>query len=153
MMLDELYVAKGIDPVADALAGTKYSDVFDLSLFNKLVFLIHKGVGATGVSTITARAYSSTDPSTADTAIPFRYKAVTSGDTQGAVTQADTTGFALTAGSSQVYAIEIDSQAAASAGLKYVYLKAVESVDSPVLAGITVLGWPKHAPIGESAID
>lgn len=152
MNLDAIYFAKGLDPVADAFAGTVRSDVFDMSLFNKLIFIIHKGVGTTGVSTITVQAADDNSPSN-ETACPFKYKAVTSTDTQGAVTQATTSGFALTAGSSQIYAIEVDPQDLASAGYKYVCLKAVESTDSAVLAGISVIGFPKHSVIGESALD
>lgn len=152
MVLDELYFAKGLDPVADAFAGTVRSDVIDASLFNKLVFIIHKGVGTTGTSVITVQSSDDTSPMN-ETAVPFKYRAVTSADTQGAVTQAAAAGFTLTAGSSQVYAIEVDPQDLASTGRKYCNLKAVEDVDAAVLAGITVIGWPKHAAISESAVD
>lgn len=154
MNLDSIYVAKGLDPVADAFAGTKQSDVFDMSLFNKLYFIIHKGVGTTGTSVITVQTYSDTTPSSdADTAVPFKYKAVTSTDVQGDVTQAAAAGFTLTAGSSQIYIVEVDPRDVASTGNRYVYLEAVESVDAAVLAGIAVIGLPKHNVIGETALD
>lgn len=132
---------KGIDPIADALSATVYTDVINASLYERLVFVIHKGVGTTGVSTVTVLAGSDTaNPPTASTAIPFYYKAMTSGDTEGALTAATASGFALTAGSSQVYLIEVDCSELGDTGYSYVCLKAVESVDSEVLAGIMVFG-------------
>jgi len=78
------------------------------------------------------------------TAVPFYYRAITSTDVNGAMTAATTAGFATTAGSSQVYVVEVDEQELASAGYKYVRLKMVEVVDSPVLGGILiVLNNPK----------
>ncbi len=144
-MLEKLHFVKGIDPVADAFAGTKYSDVVNMAKYNKAMFIVYKGVGTTGVSTITVQACDNTTPSNR-TAIPFYYKEITSDDTQGALKAATTSGFSTTAGSSQIYAVEIDGRALASTGYGYVQLKMVESVDDPVLGGILIiLGEPRYA--------
>ena len=138
------HVVKGLDPVADAFAGTTGSDIVDITGHQSATFYLFKGVGATGTSTITVEACDDVTPTTT-TAVPFYYRAVTSNDTNGAMTAATTAGFATTAGSSQVYVVEVDEQELASAGYKYVRLKMVEVVDSPVLGGILiVLNNPKY---------
>lgn len=136
-LLQNLHFVKGLDPVADAFAGTVASDVVDVSNHGGALFLVYKGVGTTGTSTITVEACDDVTPSNT-TAVPFYYKAITSNDTQGAMTAAAAAGFTTTAGSSQIYAVSVDSQELASAGYKYVRLKAVEVVDSPVLGGIAI---------------
>lgn len=139
------HLVKGLDPVADAFAGTVYSDIVNMKNFGHATFIIYKGVGATGTSTITVEASDDASGSNV-TAIPFRYRAITSGDTAGTLTDATTAGFATTAGSSQLYAIEVDAQAMADTGYGYLRLKAVEVVDSPVLGGIAiVLSEPRYA--------
>lgn len=129
---------KGIDPVADAFAGTVRSDVVRGGNHRSVTFLIYKGVGATGTSTITVEANDDVTPSNS-TAIPFKYRACTTGDTWGALTDATTAGFATTAGSSQLYSIIVDNDELGNTGYKYLSLKAVEVVDSPVLGGILVM--------------
>lgn len=153
-LLQNLHFVKGLDPVADALSGTVGSDVVDVSNHGTALFVIYKGVGATGTSVVTVEACDDVTPSNT-TAVPFSYKAITSTDVQGAVTAAAAAGFTLTAGSSQIYAVQVDTQELASAGYKYVRLKAVESVDSPVLAGILIaLAQPKFGgSTTDSVID
>lgn len=129
---------KGIDPVADAFAGTVRSDVVRGGNHRSVTFLIYKGVGATGTSTITVEANDDVTPSNS-TAIPFKYRACTTGDTWGTLTDATTAGFATTAGSSQLYSIIVDTDELGDTGYKYLSLKAVEVVDSPVLGGILVM--------------
>lgn len=135
--LQNQHFIKGVDPVADAFAGTVASDVVDVSNHHGALFIVYKGVGTTGTSTITVEACDDVTPTTTS-AVPFYYKAITSSDTQGAVTAATSAGFATTAGSSQMYVVQVDAQELASAGYKYVRLKAVEVVDSPVLGGIAI---------------
>lgn len=129
---------KGLDPVADAFSGTVRSDVVRGGNHRSVTFLIYKGAGATGTSTITVVANDDVTPSN-DTAIPFKYRACTTGDTWGALTDATTTGFATTAGSSQLYEITVDTDELHTSGYKYLSLKAVEVVDSPVLGGILIM--------------
>lgn len=136
---------KGLDPVADAFAGTVRSDVVNATKHRNVTFLIYKGVGTTGTSTITVEANDDVTPSNS-TAIPFKYRACTTGDTWGALTDATTAGFATTAGSSQMYEITVDTDELGDTGFKYLSLKAVEVVDSPVLGGIAILmSQPRYA--------
>jgi hypothetical protein len=139
-LLQRVHVVKGIDAIADFNDGTKYSDVVNTSGYSKAVFIYHKGVGTTGTTVITVLAGDDTaDPPTNSTAIPFKYKAITTGDTEGALTAATTSGFTTTAGSSQLYVIEVDLEEMGDTGYKYLCLKMVESVNSPVLGGVLIM--------------
>lgn len=148
----EIHWIKGIDPVADAFASTVTTDVFEVA-GDGAVFLIYKGVGTTGTSTITVLACDDTTPSNT-TAVPFWYRKATTGDTWGSWTAATTAGFVTTAGSSQVYEIRVPAEHIGAAGYTYVQLKAVESVDAAVLGGILcgVYGL-RYAPQPSSLID
>jgi len=139
-LLQNAHIMKGLDAVADAFAGTVYSDIFNMGDYHSLVFIVHKGVGTTGTSTLTVEASDDVSGSTT-TAIPFRYKAMTSGDTEGALTAATTAGFATTAGSSQLYMIEVDSQELGDTGYQYCRLKCVEVANDPVLGGVIAIGY------------
>ena len=148
------HLVKGLDPVADAFAGTVSTDVVSMKNHETVEFYIYKGVGATGTSTITVEACDDIVPTTTS-AIAFRYQAITTGDTHGAMTEAAAAGFATTAGSSQLYKVSVDSQALAVSGYEYVRLTAVEVVDSPVLGGvmISLTGARYDQAVQESAID
>jgi hypothetical protein len=139
------HLVKGLDPVADAFATTVYSDIVNLSKYGRCDFVLYKGVGTTGTSTLTVQACD--DVSASNTSdVPFHYRAITSGDTPGANTAATSTGFVTTAGSSQLYVVEIDAEAIVSSGYKYARLKCVESVDAAVLGSILViLSNPRYA--------
>lgn len=131
---------KGLDPVADAFAGTVYSDVINMKDHKMCTFLVYCGVatGATKNGVLTVQACDDTTPSNTS-AIPFRYQAITSGDTPGAITAATTTGFAMTAGSSQLYAIYVNASDLASSGYGYVRLKQVEDSNDPVVAAVVAI--------------
>jgi hypothetical protein len=142
----------GLAPVADALSGTIASDIVDMSGHQSCVFTLFKGVGTTGTSTITVEACDDVTPTTT-AAVPFYYRALTATDVNGAMTAATSAGFTTTAGSAQIYTIQVDQAELASAGYKYVRLKAVEVVDSPVLAGILIqLCNPKHGSSSTNSV-
>lgn len=148
------HIVKGLDPVADAFAGTKYSDVISLKNHECLEFYVYKGVGATGTATLTVEACDDTTPTNSE-AIIFRYQTVTTGDTHSVLTAATTAGFTTTAGSSQIYKVIVEAQDLADSGYEYVRLKSVEVVDSPVVGCIlAVLKQAKYdQEQQESAID
>lgn len=130
----------GLPAVANAFAGTVYSNAFKLTFFQRATILLHKAVGATGTATITVEA-SSDSSGTGATAIPFKlFKNTNTGssDSMGAVTNVAATGFTTTAGSNQLYQIEVDAKDLPE-GLPWIRLKSVEVVASPVLGGILVL--------------
>lgn len=131
---------KGIDPIADGFAGTKYTDIISMKEHKNLTFLIYKGVstGGTDNGTITVEACDDVSASNSS-AIPFQYQAITSGDTPGAVTAATTAGFSITAGSSHLYAIYVNASDLASSGYGYVRLKQVEVTNDPVVVGVVAI--------------
>ena len=139
-----LHFVKGFDPVADFNDTTQYTAGVNAKNYSKVCFVVYKGVGTTGTTVYTvlagsdAVAQGATGP-TASTAVPFRYKAITTGDTEGALTDATASGFTTTAGSSQLYVIEVDCEQLGDTGYQYLYLKSVESVNSPVLGGVLVV--------------
>ena len=153
LSLEKLHFVSGLAPVADALAGSAVSDIVNGKNFGKLFFVIHKGVGATGTSTITIDACDDVVP-TNTTAIPFRYRNITSGDTVTALTEAAAAGFTTTAGSAQLILVEVDAVELAKTGYGYCRLAATEVVDSPVLAGILIFGSnPRYSvDTGDTAI-
>jgi hypothetical protein len=136
-LLNNLHHIKGLDPVADAFSGTVTSDVVDLANHQSALFLVYKGVGTTGTSTITVEACSDFS-ATAVTAIPFYSKSITSNDVQGDLTARAAAGFTTTAGSSQIYEIQVAAEALAATDYHLVRLKAVEVVDSPVVGCIAI---------------
>lgn len=134
----------GFDPVADAFSGTVYTDIFNVSQYKQTTFLIWKGVGTTGTSTITVEASDDTSGSNV-TAVAFRYRKATTLDTFGALTDATSSGFTTTAGSSQIYEIVVDNDVLGVTGYKYIRLKAVEVVNDPVLGGVLAyLSLPRY---------
>jgi len=141
----ERHIVKGLDAVADAFAGTITSDVISAKHYHVVRFILHKGVGATGTSTLTIEACDNAAGNN-PVAVPFSYQAYTGADDiPGAVINATTAGFTTTAGSSQLYVLEVESQRIPAAK-PWVRLKAVEVVDSPVLGGILIeLLTPRYA--------
>lgn len=130
----------GTAPVVDAFSGTVASAAIKLGKnAQKATAIVYKGVGTTGVSTITVEACTASD-GTGATAIPFLYSTNTSSDTFGNLTQATTSGFSTTAGSNHIYQIDVDVRDCPD-GYPWVRVKAVETVDSPVLGGIMWLAY------------
>ncbi|MCB0207344.1 MAG: hypothetical protein KDH89_21185, partial [Anaerolineae bacterium] len=97
----DLHFVKGLDPVADAFSGTVYSDIIEV-MGEGICFLVYKGVGTTGTSTLTVEACDDVSASNSS-AVVFWYKRV--GTTDSGWTAATTSGFATTAGSSDMYLI------------------------------------------------
>ena len=152
-LMERLHFVKGLDPVANAFAGTVRSDVVSLANFRRCLFVIYDGVGTTGTSTWTVNACDNTTPSNRS-AISYTYREILTGDTEGARTAAGTSGYTNTAGSSKIILIEVSADQLAASGYGYVELTSVESVANAVLGGILViLGDPRDRPaISASAI-
>lgn len=136
--IQNAHFVKGLDPVANAFAGTVHTPPVNMGGFEMVTFLIHCGVGATGTATLTVEACSDITP-TLTAQVPFYYREVLTGDTEGTFTAAPSTGYVTTAGSSKMIVISIHSQALAASGYGYARLTSVESVASPVLGGIIVM--------------
>lgn len=134
-------------PVADAFAGTVNTDIVNCESAVGVLFVITKGVGTTGTSTITIDACDDVTP-TNSTAVAFRYRASTTPDTWGAWTEATSTGFTTTAGSNQLYEVFVSAAALAEQGYGYVRLTAVEVVNAAVLGGVNAyIVCPRYQPV------
>lgn len=147
----EAHIVNGLAAVADAFAGTVYSDIVKMEEFHKIVFLRFSGVGTTGTSTITVEACDTISPGNVS-AVAFHYRRISVADTHAAITAATTAGFTTTAGSNEMYLIEVDADALAADGNGYEYarLKCVEVADDPVLGGIVIM---QLQPRFASAVD
>ena len=155
LLMEQLHFVKGLDPVADGLAGTVSSDVVNMEGYNRVLFVVHGGVatGGTGASTFTVEACDDVTPSNTS-AVDFQSREIATGDTEAAITARAAAGYVGTAGSSKISLIEVQASALAASGYGYVRLKAVESVNDPVVTSILVImGEPRARPaIADSAI-
>ena len=140
-----------LPPVADAFAGTANSDVVLLEKYNHVTFQILTGASTTANGVVTVQACDDTTPSTTSN-IAFNYISFTGGaddDTQSDLTEADSTGFAMTASAAEgMYLIEVDAAAIEGdvAGYKGVRVTVTEDTDDPQLAGIwAILSEPRYA--------
>jgi len=136
-LLHRLHLVKGLDPVADAFAGTINSDVVSLRDHGRVAFVVYIGVGATGTSTFTVEACDDVVPTTTS-AIAFWSREILTGDTESAITRRAAAGFVNTAGSSKIIAIEADAKDLPS-NYGFIRLHAVESVNDPCLGGILII--------------
>jgi hypothetical protein len=127
----------GIAPVADAFAGTVYTDVVNMKNYGKAVFTVFTGAEATGTSTFTVEAASNA-AAAAVSAVPFHYRSYENSDVPGALTAAAVGGFTSTAGANQIHVIEVDAEALIASGYGYVRLKAVEVVNDPVTGCVLI---------------
>jgi hypothetical protein len=147
------HVIAGLYPVADAFATTSttgVSDAYSLSNYGKITFLIITGVATGGTANGVVTLNCSTLATMASpTLCTFKYRVCASSttvDTWGALTDATTSGFAMTAASNYMYLVEVNAEdiEATSAGKKFVQLTVTENVDDPVVATIiAILSDPK----------
>lgn len=131
------YVNGALGPVADALAGTVYSDVVSLSKYKKAAIFLKRGVGTTGTQTLTVQACDDFTPSNTED-IAFTYRRLSSGDTLGDKTAATSAGFTTAAGGADTYILEIDADALPE-GKPNFRLKSVEVVDAAVVADVFIM--------------
>lgn len=147
LLIEELQFIEGIDPVADAHAGGVASDVIDMSAFDRITFVVYRGVatGGTAAPTYTVQACDDTTPSNTS-AIPFHYR-----KNGGAVAAAAAAGVQATAGSSQIDLIEVREDALAASGYRYVRLAIAETVNDPVVSSVMAVGHLKSKSSGAYA--
>ena len=146
LLIQNAHFVKGIDPILDAFAGTVRSDVYNLKDYAQITFVVYRGVatGGTADTVVTVNSCDDTTPSNR-TAIGFRYKEITSGDTEGALTTATTTGFTTTVGNSQLYLISVDSSELSGTD-KFVELTCTEATNDPTVGAIlAILSSPSYA--------
>lgn len=142
--MERVHAVKGLDPIADFMDVTAGGVTIPVNMqdYDKCCFYMYWGVGTTGTATVQVEACDNITPSN-HTAIPFYYRATSSTDVPGTITLAAAAGIATTAGSSQIFEVEVNAAdvavAASNANRKYVRLLLTEVVDSPVLGGVLIL--------------
>ncbi len=144
-----------VHPPISHVASTSYNtDIVDMENYKKCTFYIATGISAANTPVVTVAAAASN--ATTGALIAFKYRTQclvaatsSSGDVPSALTDATTTGFAVTtaiAGGS--YIIEVDAATVAAAGTDYdhVYLKmSTGAIGATYLAGITaILSEPRY---------
>jgi hypothetical protein len=150
-LLEQLRFTQGLPPVADYDAGGVSSDIVNMEGYNKVLFVIHKGVGTTGTGVLTIEASDDVSASNT-TAVPYRYVEVSGADVVGTLTEAAAAGFTLTVGSNIIVLAEVDAVELSKAGYGYVRCTLTESADDPVLAGILViLAEPRYSTVDAGA--
>jgi hypothetical protein len=145
---DRHKVVNGLPPAADVFATSGASDIVNMEAYNHVTFIIVTGATTTADGVITVEACDDTTPSHT-TAIAFRYRKVVSGDTYGDLTDATSSGYAMTASTAnQYHIIEVDAAdiEAGAAGYEYVRVKVTEDTDDPQYACIVaILSEPRYA--------
>jgi hypothetical protein len=140
LLIESLVPEVGINAVADFAAGDVASDVFNMRDYDSVLFLVHWGVGTTGVVKLTVDACDDVVP-TNTAKIPFHSRKMIAAGTIGAVTLADKDdGVSNLAGSNQLFLIEVRAQALAASGYNYVRVNVDETTDDPLLGCVLVLG-------------
>lgn len=135
-------------PLADQFDSNIKSDVVSMAKYNKCYFLMYIGaVSSTPTQTLTVIPCEDNDGSAATTAVPFRYKIVTSPDTNSA--WANSSSLLTTTGASQIYVIEVNAEdlpIVAGVKYEYIYLNIVETAGDGCLAGvIIIMDEPRYA--------
>ena len=126
-----------LPPVADAYSNAA-TDVINMRDAKFCTFIVQEGVGTAGTATFTVEACNNTTPSLTE-AVAFRYKILTSGDTEGDTTNATVAGFTTTAGSNHMYMLEVEDSDLTS-DYQYVRMAISDtSASNNVLAGISAL--------------
>lgn len=160
MSMDFLFrnhIVNGIIPKADAFATAGTSDRVSLASYEGIGFLIHTGNATSGTANgaVTVKAYSAASGGSG-TALAFKYRVCASSttvDTWGALTDATSTGFVMTAGDNYMYWVELQSAdvEAAAAGKYFVELIVTEDTNDPVDASVVaiLLGarYPQAVPV------
>jgi hypothetical protein len=145
------HVVNGLYAKTDAFDTSMTTDFISLANYGRITFLINTGDATAGTAngTVTLLA-SAAAAGTSTTALAFKYRVCassTSVDTWGALTDAASTGFSMTAGDNYQYLVEItaDSVEAQAAGKYFVALKVTEVTNDPCPAGVTaILSEPRY---------
>ncbi len=132
---NESHFINALPPVADAFSGaTATSDVIKVD-GHGIEFIVYRGVGATGTSTITVLACDDVTPTTT-AAVAFWYKEITSDPGDTTWTLATSAGFLTTAGSNAMFRVWVPADLIGAQEYGYAQLNCAEGTDSPVLGGI-----------------
>ena len=142
LLSEEIKIVRGLAPLADRFAGTVTSDVVNMGLYERALFLVERAASTSGTGTqvFTVQASAANDGST-PTAVVFKYRRqdlYPLTDTLGAYTQAAVAGFTSEAGGDDMYVIEVRAEDLPE-GKEWVHLKSVEGTNDPVVGSVTIL--------------
>lgn len=145
------HIVNGIYPVADAFATSGTTDYVALKNYRRVTFVIHTGDATAGTANGVVTVLAASDAAaTGAGAVAFKYRVCSSSttvDTWGALTDATTAGFAMTAGDNKMYVVEVTAEdiEGADAGNPFVALKVTEDSNDPIVAGIiAILSEPRY---------
>ncbi len=151
------HIVAGLYPVADTFATAATTDWVSLANYRKVTFVISTGDAtgntANGVVTLNASAVAAGSSSTA---LTFKYRVChssTTVDTWGALTDATSSGFAMTAGDNYLYTIEVlaEEVEAQAAGKYFVALTVTENSNDPIVANVIAIlseaRYPQAVPV------
>ncbi len=131
----------------DIFNGDPTTDIISMKNAGSCVFVIVKNAGAVGTATITIESCDDTSASTA-TAIAYTYRAITTTDTQGAVTAATSAGFTTATTANMIYVIEVNARDLVD-GDSYVRMVCTEvanaEVDGAIFSFLTDLRYQEDA--------
>jgi hypothetical protein len=126
---------KGKLPMGDAFTGTVYSAVVNLKYYGAAEFIVFRGGGALGRSTLTIEACSNLS-ATQVSPVEFTYRRVHPGDTHSAPQSVMSV---LTESSgSDIYILKIKGTSLGASGWTYARLKSVEQTVGVVAGAILV---------------
>lgn len=133
---------KGLAPAADRWNTNPSTDIVNMALYEKVMFLVHQEGGTTGKATLTVEACSDVSATGAE-AIAFRYSVGGSGsgaggDSTGNVTTAAAAGFDTTPNVDKLYLVEVRASEL-PAGKQFVRLKCTESANDPVNGSVEII--------------
>lgn len=151
------HLVNGVVPAADRFATSATTDYINLANYGKITFLIHTGDATSGTADgVVTMLASASAAGTSTTALAFKYRVCASSttvDTWGALTDATSSGFSMTAGDNYIYTCEItaDEVEAQAAGKNFVALKVTENTNDPIVAGILAFlsdaRYPQAIPV------
>lgn len=145
------HIVNGLVPAADRFASSGVTDRISMANYGRITFIIHTGdaTGGTANGTVTLNAYAAASGGSA-TALAFKYQVCASSttvDTWGALTDATSSGFSMTAGDNYIYVVTItaDDLAAQIDGKPFVELTVTEVSNDPIVAGVLAfLDHPRY---------
>ena len=137
-------IVMALAPDADRWTGNPATDIINTKNYGHVTFIVMEGVGGTGTTTLTVEECDDVTP-TNSTAIAFKYRLATSGDTFGALTSIASTGYLTIGGANKMVIIEVEA-ADLSDGFPFVRVQTTED-DSTAIDGaiIAICSKPRYS--------
>jgi len=140
----------------NSYAGTKSSDIISLANASECTFIVYRGAGGTGTSTLVVNSCDDVDGTT-QTAIVFEYKLITTGTaahTEGDWTAATTSGFTTATTANVIYLCRVKAEDLSGTD-QFVQLVATEvaadAVGGAVIAALSGYRYPQENKISAIA--